>query len=132
MLRYFPIDAGVEFDCSRSDLLRVDWGVNEFSADFALPDSLDQAIRVRFDNQTIVRLLDEFPLSTETEPHEREGLVPYHFAYRVEGAAFAEIQSETWKEVAGPIEHYQFVTGWGCIEVLCREPPSFEVVEASA
>ena len=82
-----------------------------------------------FDNQTIIRLLDEMPLSTETEPDEREGLVPYHFAYRVEGARFAEIQSETWKEVAGPIYHYQFVTGWGCMDVLCRATPSFSLVK---
>ena len=127
MPRYFAIDAGVHFDASLSDLLRVDWQINSLSADFALPGQEEKCLRVNFDNQTIVRLLDEMPLSTETEPEERSGLVPHHFAYRVEGARFTEIQSEVWKEVAGPINHYQFVTGWGCMDVLCRAPPSFSV-----
>lgn len=132
MLRYIPIEAGISFDCSKSDLLRVDWGTNSLSADFEIPGQEGSALRVTFNNQTIIRLLDEMPLSTETEPKEREGLVPYHFAYRVEGARFAEIQSEAWKEVAGPIHHYQFVTGWGCMDVLCQLSPTFSVVKAGS
>lgn len=129
MIRYFPIDAGLSFDCSRSDLLRVNWRTGRLSADFELPDRKGKALRVSFDDETIIRLLDEMALSTETEPEEREGLVPRHFAYRVEGARFAEIQSGAWNEIAGPIRHYQFVTGSGCMDVLCRQRPSFGVVE---
>ena len=127
MLRYFPIDVGVAFDCVRSDILKIDWTVNRLAADFIVDDA--RAIRVRFDGSTIVRLLDEMPLSTEDgDPAGVEGLVPNHFAYRVEGAVFAATQSEAFKVVFGPVEHYQFVTGSGCMDVLSGVTPSFDVV----
>ena len=53
MPRYFAIDAGVHFDASLSDLLRVDWQINSLSADFALPGQEEKCLRVNFDNQTI-------------------------------------------------------------------------------
>jgi hypothetical protein len=45
----------------------------------------------------IVRILDEMPLSIETDPSASQGLVPNHFAYRVEGAPFSVSQSEAWQ-----------------------------------
>ncbi len=128
MLRYFPIECGVNVDVG-GNLLRVDWQPNGLSADFDLAERDTEALRVSFDSQTIVRLLDEMPLSTEKGPDEREGLVQNHFAYRLEGAPFARMQSEAWREVAGPIQHFQFVTGWGCMDVLCREGPVFSIVK---
>jgi hypothetical protein len=128
--RFFPIDAGISFDCVRSDLHDIRWQVNEFSADFALPDEEKHLIRVSFDGNTIVRILEEMPLSTENDPAKVDGLVPHHFAYRVEGATFAATQSEAWKQVMGGVHHYQFVTGWGCLDVLSGNEPRFEIVEA--
>lgn len=130
MPRYFPIDVGVSFECVRSDLLRIDWKVNELTADFALPDDEAHAVRVRVEGTTIVRLLDEMPLSIESDPASEEGRVPNHFAYRVEGGPFAEAQSAAFKEIFGPVEHYQFVTGWGCMDVLTGAKPSFSIVDA--
>ena len=37
MPRYFPIDAGVSFDCDKSDLLAIKWNADRLSADFLLP-----------------------------------------------------------------------------------------------
>jgi hypothetical protein len=82
------------------------------------------------DGATIVRLLDEMPLSTEQQPTKNEGLVPRHFAYRVEGSNFAETLSKAWKEVHRPVHHYEFTTGSGCMDVLSKAEPSFEVVDA--
>jgi hypothetical protein len=127
--KYFPIDAGVDFECVNSDLLKVHWTVDEFTALFALPDNESKALCVRFDSQAIVRILDEMPLSTEDDPAERHGMVSNHFAYRVEGAPFAAMQSVAWKEVVGPVEHYLLVTGWGCVDVLTAGKPAFEVVK---
>ena len=86
MPTYFPIDAGVSFACDESDLLAVDWRRDNLSADFSLPGVERSALRVQFNDATIVRLLDEFPLSTEQDT-KTEGLVSRHFAYQVEGAA---------------------------------------------
>ncbi len=130
MPRYFPIDAGVRFDCDQSDLLAIKWTPDSLFADFVLPGAENYALRVRFNGATIVRLLDEMPLSTEQQPTKNEGLVPRHFAYRVEGSTFAETQSEAWKEVYRPVRHYEFITGQGCMDVLSKAEPSFEVVDA--
>lgn len=65
-------------------------------------------ITVSFDADVIVRMLDEFPLSTEDKPEDRLGMVPHHFAYRVEGDPFYEAQSETWRFVQGSPQHYRF------------------------
>jgi hypothetical protein len=129
--RYFPVDAGVRFDCDQSNLLAVDWKADSLSADFILPDAEGHALRVHFNGATIVRLLDEMPLSTEQPRAKKEGLVPRHFAYRVEDSTFANTQSEVWKEIYQPVCHYEFITGWGCMDVLSRVEPSFEVVKIS-
>jgi hypothetical protein len=62
---------------------------------------------------------------------KNEGLVPRHFAYRVEGSIFADTQSEAWKLIYRPVCHYEFITGWGCMDVLSGAAPSFEVVDIS-
>ena len=126
MPKYFPINAGLSFDCVRSDLLAISWKVNSLSADFILPDVEGHVLRVRFNGATIVRLLDEMPLSTE-QGTKNEGLVARHFAYRVENSTFADTQSEAWKHVFGPVCHYEFITGSGCMDVLSEAKPSFEV-----
>ena len=94
--RYFPIDVGVNFDCVQSDLLTIRWRTDSLSADFILPGADKRALRVCFNGATIVRLLDEMPLSTE-QGTKNEGLVSRHFAYRVEGSTFADTQSEAWR-----------------------------------
>ena len=124
---YFPIDAGVSFACDESDLIAVSWRRDNLSADFILPGVTRRAVRVRFNDATIVRLVDEFPLSTEQDT-KSEGLVSRHFAYRVEGAVFAETQSEAWKVNFYPANHYRFITGWRCTDVLSNAVPYFEIV----
>lgn len=130
MPRYFPIDASVSFDCVQSDLLTIRWKTDSLSADFILPGTEGRAPRIAFKGATIVRLLDEMPLSTERGT-KNEGLVSRHFAYRVEGSTFADTQSEAWKLVWHPVCHYRFITGSGCMDVLSRAEPSFEVVDIS-
>ena len=125
----FPLDAGVRLEASRSDLVAFRWSTSGITADFAIPADHSRVLRVSFDRQCIVRLLDEMPLSTDDADWPDEGRVVDHFAYRVEGATFAQTQSSTWKEAFGPVAHYQFVTGWGCMDVLTSSEPSFAVVE---
>ena len=127
MPKYFPIDIGLNLDAGKSDLLRIDYGTNYLSADFILLDDEAHCLRVKFDADTIIRLLDEMPLSTEDEPSDVEGLIPHHFAYRVEGAVFAQTQSTVWLDTMRPA-HYRFVTGSVCMDVLAAAEPNFKVV----
>lgn len=129
MPRYSPIDAGVPLQASRSDLASLDWSTNGIAANFVLPDDEAHLLRVSFDRQCIIRILDEMPLSTEEDDTPNEGLVSEHFAYRLEGAAFARLQSGAWKEVNTPVTHYQFVTGWACLDVLTAATPTFTLVQ---
>jgi hypothetical protein len=108
----------VPLQVSRSDLVSFEWSTNGITADFILPDDDAHLLRVSFDKRCIVRILDEMPLSTEQNDTPNEGLVSEHFAYWLEGAAFASLQSSAWKEVSAPVTHYQLVTGWACLDVL--------------
>ena len=131
MPTYEPIKVCVAIQASRSGLIAFEWRTNGITADFIVPDDEKLALRVTFDRQCIVRLLDEMPLSTEDDLTPTRGLVSDHFAYRLEGAAFAQAQSDAWKTVNAPATHYQFVTGWACMDVLSASVPIFEVVSRS-
>jgi hypothetical protein len=131
MPRDSPVDAGVPLPASRSDLASLHWSTNGIAADFVLPEDEVHLLRVSFDSQCIIRVLDEMPLSTEQDDTPKEGLVPEHFAYRLVGAAFARLQSSAWKEVNAPVTHYQFVTGWACLDVLTAATPAFALVPRS-
>jgi hypothetical protein len=128
MPKYEPIDAGLPLKAVASDLLAFRWGADGIVADFVLPSDDSHVLRVSFDRPCIIRLLDEMALSIEEDDTPNEGLIPNHFAYRLEGARFARTQSETWKEIMGPVTHYQFVTGMACMDVLSGAIPSFLVV----
>ena len=127
MADYETIDPGVPLKASMSDLIAFRWRTNGIEADFIIPGNDAHLISVRFDSQCIVRLLDEMPLSTEENGSVNTGLVPEHFAYRVRNAAFELMQSAAWKETGDP-KHYQFVTGWACMDVVSNTEPSFRVV----
>ena len=85
-------------------------------------------LRVQFARPEIIRILDEMPLSTESEETPKVGLVPDHFAYRVEGALFWNSQAEALKIVYPEAQHYRFITGWTCIDVVSVAGPIFAVV----
>lgn len=133
MPRYEPIDAGIDFKASISELLAFKWEVNAIQADFDIPEDRQHLLRVRFDRQCIVRILDEMALSTEQDDGPNEGLIPEHFAYRVRNAAFFRAQSEAWREgfsvADAPVTHYRFLTGWACLDVISPAHPHFEVVD---
>jgi hypothetical protein len=124
---YYPIEIGVPLQASRSDLVAFTWSTNGVVADFILPDDTAHVLRISFNKQCIVRLLDEMALSTEHDDTPNEGLVSEHFAYRLEGAAFARTQSKAWM-FGLPLTHYQFVTGMACMDVLSPAVPTFTQV----
>jgi len=117
-------------------MLDFHWGVRAVRATFLIPGRPTEALEVSFEDQCIVRLVDEMPLSTEADESPSEGLIPNHFAYRVEGALFFRMQSEAFKENAkvgsGSCEHYRFITGWTCLDVVTGAQPRFTVVARPA
>jgi len=88
-------------------------------------------LRVQFRTEVIARMLDEMPLSIESDASNSQGLVAHHFAYRVEGAPFADNQPDAWRQVLGPMKHFRFITGWGCLDVLALGDPEFAVIPMS-
>ena len=128
MPTYEPIDIAGDVDCLGIELLSFNW--EEKIATFGLPG--ERILRILFPGDVIVRMLDEFALSTEDRPSERHGLVGHHFAYRVSGDPFVESQSSVWRETypGGPA-HYRLITGGGCLDVLCHCEPEFKIEPAA-
>ena len=131
--KYLPFEIGIDFQTSNSGMVSLNWKkaagrttAGAIIADFRIPNDAKNLIRVEFDSAHVVRILDEMPLSTE-EPLG-EGLVPEHFAYRVVGAKFWESQSEALKLVFRSVEHYRFITGWTCLDVIAEGAPRISVV----
>jgi hypothetical protein len=139
MIRYSPIETPAGWtDPDFADLLSFDWRTS--TAEFIFyeretPTSLgpksEQILVVTFDAaDVIVRMLDEFPLSTESDPKDWEGLVLHHFAYLVEGDPFLTAQSSAWRSMAPNLKHYRFMTGSGCLDVITSATPRFGILDA--
>ncbi len=128
MPKYVPFQIGAEIQASLSDMIVLHWQKNGIVADFIIPRDELNVIRVQFDEVHVVRILDEMPLSTEAEPTPNEGTVPEHFAYRVEGALFWQSQSDAMKIVHKLAQHYRFITGRTCLDVIASVPPAIVVV----
>ena len=129
---YTPFICGISFETVMSCLCTIDWNGMRLTATFDMPNKPGQAIQIRFTNDTIVRMVSEFPFCTE-EDGPVEGIVPGHFAYLVDGASFADTQSKRWKEseretYGAEVKHYRFLTGELCLDVLSAQPPEFCVV----
>jgi hypothetical protein len=129
MPTYIPIETGVHLQASLSDMIALQWKNDGIVADFVLPGDNAHALRVSFDRPCIIRLVDEMPLSTEKDDSPNIGLISEHFAYRVEGAAFARMQSPAWTLAVGPVVNFRFITGWTCLDVVTGARPNFAVVD---
>ena len=98
-------------------------------ADFLIPGDDQHALRVQFERVEITRTLDEMPLSTEAEDTPNDGLSAEHFAYSVDGALFWKLQSEAFKVVYPKAQHFRFITGWTCLDVIAAAEPRLSVVQ---
>jgi hypothetical protein len=128
---FIPIDAGITMKTSPSTLDRlVLRGLGSqrrpLNADFYIPEDENKRLRVTFPDVEITRTLDEMALSTE-EPEKWVGLQPEHFAYEVRDAHFWRSQSAVLK-ADKDLRHYVFITGWTCLDVISRHPPTFSIV----
>ncbi|MEM1195561.1 MAG: hypothetical protein AAGH57_05610 [Pseudomonadota bacterium] len=84
---------------------------------------------ITFDDVETLRILDETWLSTETDSKLWRG-IDGSFARTVEGGEFPT-PLDLMNDTAGPITHYQFVTGSDCVDVLARDKPVAHLVDES-
>jgi hypothetical protein len=132
MPNYTPIELPALIHSSQSDVLNFHWDKNRgITADFLIPDDDGQVLRLSFSRVEVVRLLDEMPISTESDTRN-VGLVPNHLAYEVTGSTFWAQQSDALKHSLPAMRHYRFITGWTCIDVLSLAKPVFAVVTKAA
>ena len=125
MISYEPIECVTLWThADDADLVSFDWLTKK--AEFV--SNVDGAkLVIMFDGEVIVRMLDELPLSTESEPKDWAGIIPHHFAYRVEGDPFLVAQSDTWQSMEPNLSHYRFLTGSGCLDVVTSATPRFTI-----
>ncbi len=107
---------------SVSNLDSLQWKDSTVQADFTFRPDDRKLIRVICEDVEIFRVLDEMPLSTENDT-PNDGLVREHFAYRVEGARFFLSQSEALFLTVKSLHHYQFITGWTCLDIISKNQP---------
>lgn len=127
MIRYVPINSGAPWrQADDAELLSFDW-INRV-AKFATVDGKHR-LEISFPNPSIIiRILDDFALSTENAPAKHEGLIAHHFAYRVKGDPFLSLQSEAWRDHMGDVQHYRFMTADGCLDVIASGEPCFTLI----
>jgi hypothetical protein len=123
MPKYEPINVGVQFDTLLSGIHSIDWAPLASTLEFYIPES-DNVLKIAVNGMAVIRVLDEFHVSTEDIPEDRHGMVPCHFAYEVSGHVLKDVQSVYLRENG---THYQFITGSGCADVISEQPPSFTV-----
>jgi hypothetical protein len=108
-------------------MITLRWAKPRLVAEFRVPSDEARVVRVEFSEALIFRALDEMALSTE-EPAPSEGLVSEHLAYKVRDAAFFLSQSEAFRAMNLNVEHYRFITGWTCLDVIAVKAPSVALV----
>jgi hypothetical protein len=96
----------------------------EIKRDFA------EYLEVAFDDAVIFRSLDETWLSTSSEHSRWEG-DSGTFARVVSGDPLSQLHS-FFINVNPTTKHYQFVTDWCCLDVLCPSPPMARIVNKEA
>jgi len=84
---------------------------------------------VTFDDVETLRVLDETWMSTETNSKRWEG-IDGSFARTVKGGEYPTALN-LMNEIAGPVVHYEFVTGCDCVDVIARDKPVAMFVDRS-
>ena len=130
MPTYTPLDAGVNFGPDEVRLADVRWRLNGLLVRWVLPR--ERTLFVRFTTQTIIRIMDEFPMGEELDHIDKSQLFPdgeaFGFAFEVTGGAFPDAQPKLFGLGLPPLKHYQFLTGSACMDILTLRPPRFRVV----
>jgi hypothetical protein len=127
--KYHPIEQPIAIKASHSNLINLVLNDRGLVADFVIPGDDQRVLRLQFERVDIIRTLDEMPLSTEAEDTPNEGLVAEHFAYLVDGALFWNQQSEAFRVVYTKAQHFRFITGWTCLDVIAAGEPKLSVVQ---
>lgn len=127
MIRYFPINSDAPWrQADEAELICFDW--TNRVATFATVNGRHR-LEISFPNPSIIiRMLDDFALSTENALAGYKGLIPHHFAYRVEGDPFLTTQSQAWRDHIGDAQHYRFMTADGCLDVIFSGEPCFNLI----
>lgn len=128
-MRHIPLEMPIIVNAERTNLLRLEFTskTGGLFAEIAGPDS-ETSISISFASFETFRVLDEMALSTEDPAGSLDGVRVGHVAYRVEDGYFWRIQSETFRAIYPELSHYQFITGFDCLEVLSKDAPVISVV----
>lgn len=127
MVQYIPLPLDTPIRSSVSDLISLRSDGNAISAMFIVPHDETKALHVNFQGSYVMRMCDEHVLNLEDLPIPRQGLVPEHFLYQVEGADFLLRQPEIRDSYRGA-KHFRCVTGSTCLDVVADDPPTVMLV----
>lgn len=132
-IRYVPLDFDLRVPCTAAEMYRLEMVCgpenegNRLVADFSVGES-SQYVRVDFPHVEIVRVIDEVYIPLEEAAAKVVGHIAGHFAYRIVGSSFWAPQREAFQVYLPGSEHYLFVTGGSCLDVISRFEPSISWV----
>jgi hypothetical protein len=122
--RYIPIEMPIKFQINRSNLLKLNYDLQELVADFRIPSDETRLVRVSFEKIETFRVVDEALLSDEHGSVPYEGILDDHMAYEVENGYFKKVQSSLIDLSPTAHKQYQFITGWMCLDVISSVAPT--------
>jgi hypothetical protein len=120
---YKPFDLGMDESYLDLDLLTVSWAPWGACLEFCSV-SAKTVLSIAFEGMVVVRLLDEYHISTEDDPTQRHGIIGNQFSYTVVGHPLMQLQSSALREDGA---HYLFLTFNGCADVFSETPPIIAV-----
>lgn len=128
MPKFSPLPYGFDIEAGITIVLNLALHEGTVTIDFIVPKNDEMILRARCGGTEVIRVLDEFALSTEKDTPET-GRVANQLFYFVENAMFFESLAPVIRKRGVELRHFQFVTAGGCVDVLASEDPTFVLMK---
>ncbi|MBO0145476.1 hypothetical protein JZX87_30635 [Agrobacterium sp. Ap1] len=128
VIRYIPIEFDINAPATAAEIDRLVMERDQMTSTDKLTVSFSIAgrrdlVKVAFPHVELFRVIEELHLPLEESDIPRVGAITNHFAYRIQGSPFWAAQREVFETALPGSEHYRFVTGGQCLDVVSRDQP---------
>jgi|GEM_PF-1598993 len=128
IIRYIPIEFNINAPATAAEIDRLVMerdrmtGTDKLTVSFSIAGRRD-LVNVAFPHVELLRVIEELHLPLEESDIPRVGVIANHFAYKIQGSPFWAAQREVFETALPGSEHYRFVTGGQCLDVVSRDQP---------
>ncbi|MFK4768987.1 hypothetical protein [Rhizobium sp. ZW T2_16] len=128
IIRYIPIDFDINAPATAAEIDRLVMehdrmtNADKLTVFFSIAGRRD-LVKLVFPHVVLFRVIEELHLPLEESDIPRVGAIANHFAYKIQGSPFWAAQREVFETALPGSEHYRFVTGGQCLDVVSRDQP---------